>query len=61
MASSEHRFPGLRPQPDETRAAPIVVLLVDDDEEDALLARELLSRIEGTRYELTWVTATRPR
>jgi signal transduction histidine kinase len=41
--------------PDEKPSAPVAVLLVEDDEEDALLARELLSRIEGTRYELHWV------
>ena len=29
---------------------------MEDDDEDALLTRELLSRIEGTRYELLWVS-----
>jgi signal transduction histidine kinase len=43
----------------DPRATPIEVLLVEDDDEDALLARELLSRIEGTRYELTWVSGYR--
>jgi two-component system cell cycle sensor histidine kinase/response regulator CckA len=41
----------------DTRVESVAVLLVEDDEEDALLARELLSRIEGTRYELHWVAS----
>src|SRR3954466_705323 len=40
---------------DEKASAPVAVLLVEDDEEDALLARDLLERIEGTRYDLNWV------
>ena len=40
---------------DEKGSAPVAVLLVEDDEEDALLARDLFERIEGTRYELNWV------
>ena len=35
--------------------ASVAVLLVDDDQEDSLLTRELLERIEGTRYRADWV------
>jgi two-component system cell cycle sensor histidine kinase/response regulator CckA len=40
----------------ETRGDPIAVLLVEDDEEDYLLTRDLLSRIDGTSYEVVWVS-----
>ena len=33
------------------------VLVVDDDEEDFLITRELLSDIEGQRFELDWVSS----
>jgi signal transduction histidine kinase len=32
------------------------VLLVDDDEEDYLLTKDLLSRLEGAKHELHWVS-----
>ncbi len=34
----------------------IKVLLVEDDEDDYVITRKLLSRIEGTKYLLDWVT-----
>ncbi|MBI5741110.1 MAG: EAL domain-containing protein [Nitrospirae bacterium] len=34
----------------------VKILLVDDDEDDYIMTRDLISEIEGTRYELTWVT-----
>jgi two-component system cell cycle sensor histidine kinase/response regulator CckA len=40
----------------ETRANAVSVLLVDDDEEDCILTRELLSRVDGTRYDLDWAS-----
>jgi PAS domain S-box-containing protein len=33
----------------------IKVLLIEDDEDDYLITRELLSEIEGCRFQLTWV------
>ncbi len=35
---------------------PIRVLLIDDDKDDFLITRELLSEIEGMRFDLDWVT-----
>lgn len=34
----------------------IKVLLVEDDEDDYIMTRDLLSEIEGTNYELKWVS-----
>jgi signal transduction histidine kinase len=34
----------------------IEVLLVDDDEEDYLLTKDLLSRLDGVRHEIHWVS-----
>jgi cyclic di-GMP phosphodiesterase len=48
------RTPGAR-TPVEARD-PIAVLLVEDDEEDSLLTRDLVSRIEGTRHNVQWVS-----
>jgi diguanylate cyclase (GGDEF)-like protein len=31
------------------------VLLIDDDEDDYILTKDLLSEVEGTKYELEWV------
>jgi two-component system, cell cycle sensor histidine kinase and response regulator CckA len=33
----------------------IKVLLIEDDEDDYVMTRELLSEIEGNRFDLTWV------
>lgn len=33
----------------------LTVLLIEDDEEDYVILRKLLSRINGTRYQLDWV------
>lgn len=35
---------------------PVRVLLVEDDEDDYVLTRDLLSKVEGKRYELEWVS-----
>jgi signal transduction histidine kinase len=35
---------------------PLKVLLIEDDEEDYLIARDVLSEVPGTRYEITWVS-----
>src|SRR2546423_1388064 len=34
----------------------IDVLLIEDDEEDFLLTKDMLSRLEGARHELDWVS-----
>ncbi|HXH70871.1 MAG TPA: hybrid sensor histidine kinase/response regulator [Pyrinomonadaceae bacterium] len=34
----------------------IKVLLIEDDEDDFVITRKLLSRIDGTKYQLDWVT-----
>ena len=33
----------------------LTVLLIEDDEEDYVILRKLLSRINGTKYQLDWV------
>jgi putative two-component system response regulator len=50
------RTPGARTPLVERRADPIAVLLVEDDEEDSVLTRDLVSRIEGTRHSVQWVS-----
>ena len=34
---------------------PVKVLLVDDDEDDFVITRDLISQIDGHRYQLDWV------
>ena len=35
---------------------PIKVLLVEDDEDDYIITCDLLNEIEGTDYDIQWVT-----
>ncbi|MDP9259982.1 MAG: response regulator [Actinomycetota bacterium] len=41
----------------EARGRPVALLLVEDDEEDMILTRDLLERIDGTSYDLCWVSS----
>jgi len=36
--------------------SPIKILLVEDDEDDYVMTRDLLSEIEGSQYDLEWVS-----
>src|ERR1700731_3144835 len=36
-------------------ARPLRILLIDDDEDSYVITRQLLSRVEGSAFELEWV------
>jgi two-component system, cell cycle sensor histidine kinase and response regulator CckA len=41
----------------DPRERPIRVLLVEDDEDDYIICRDLLTEVEGVRYDLEWVAS----